>query len=223
LDITLNILNDWPANEFPRSPGWLRVRKPMFSKADIATEPAAVFSDEQLVETIVNKGNQSHFRMLIARYQAKVHSIALSVLGPGRQSDAEDVAQEVFVKVYRQLDGFRAESKFSTWIYRITINLSIDHRRKHARHQAEDLGKYPEPSSDRHAEQTQLAREQAAMIETAVAKLDPRQQMIVRLFYWQGFKTREIAEVLGTPEGTVKVYLLRARQILAISLEGLNA
>ena len=223
MDITLNPMHLWPAIAWRGRLHGAVQPAPLYNQPVTSSENLPMFSDEQLLESILNKGDPHHFRMLIARYQAKVHSIALSVLGPGRQSDAEDVAQDVFVKVYRQLDSFRAESKFSTWIYRIAINLSIDHQRKHARHKAEDLDKYPEPSSDRHAEQTQFALERAALIEAAVTKLDPFQQMIVRLFYWQGFKTREIAEVLGSPEGTVKVYLLRARQILALSLEELNA
>ena len=196
--------------------------KPIIVASNKAAKAAALFSDEQLVESIIKKGSQQHFRMLIARYQEKVHSIALSVLGPGRYSDAEDVAQDVFVKIYRQLDSFRGQSKFSTWLYRVAFNLAIDHQRKHTRHKAEDLDNHPEPTSDRHAENVQMELQHAALIASAIEKLDPQQQMILRLFYWQGFKTREIAEVLGSPEGTVKVYLLRARKQLASLLEELK-
>jgi RNA polymerase sigma factor (sigma-70 family) len=222
LDITLNAMNNWPTLARPQTAHWAGFGKPLLSQSDTGDKGPSVYSDEQLLETILNKGSHSHFRMLVARYQAKVHSIALSILGPGRQSDAEDVAQDVFVKVYRQLDSFRGDSKFSTWLYRISFNLAIDHQRKHARHQTEDPDHHPEPASFRHAEHDQLDREQAAIIESAIAKLDPRQQMIVRLYYWQGFKTREIAEVLGSPEGTIKVYLLRARKSLALILTELN-
>lgn len=222
MDITLNPVRTWPSAVWPRSLCGSVRPGPLNNQAETHSENLPMFSDEQLVESILNKGDPHHFRMLITRYQAKVHAIALSVLGPGRQSDAEDVAQEVFVKIYRQLDSFRGQSKFSTWLYRISINLAIDHQRKHARHQADNLDKHPEPASHHHAEHAQLEREQAARVESAVAQLDPRLQMIVRLFYWQGFKTREIAEVLATPEGTVKVYLLRARKILAGKLEELK-
>jgi RNA polymerase sigma-70 factor (ECF subfamily) len=222
MDITLSPVINLPACAWPgsvREAVWL---KPLYNQVETNSENLPMFSDEQLVENILNKGDPHHFRMLIARYQAKVHAIALSVLGPGKLSDAEDVAQEVFVKIYRQLDSFRGQSKFSTWLYRISINLAIDHQRKQNRHKADNLDQHPEPVSGHHAEQAQLEREQVARVESAVAQLNPRLQMIIRLFYWQGFKTREIAEVLATPEGTIKVYLLRARKILAGKLEELK-
>lgn len=98
MDITLNSVNNWPATALPRLPHWVTREKPLRTQAETSTESPQVYSDEHLVETVLYKGSQSHFRMLIARYQVKVHSIALSVLGAGKQSDAEDVAQEVFVK-----------------------------------------------------------------------------------------------------------------------------
>jgi RNA polymerase sigma-70 factor (ECF subfamily) len=223
LEATLNTLNNWPASSWTMPGDRFAVEKPLRSVSDTTVENPGLYSDEQLIETILNKGGQHHFRMLIARHQTKVHAIALSVLGPGKQADAEDVAQEVFVKIYRQLDSFRGDSKFSTWLYRITYNLSIDHRRKHARHGADDLDNYTEPSTNQHAEHHQLEQEQAKLVASAVELLDSRQQVMIRMFYWQGFKTREIADVLGSPEGTVKVYLLRARQRLAVLLEELKA
>ena len=219
MDITLNTVNELTALTCPHLPVQLVPLKVFHEQAGTSADQPAVFSDEQLVDAILNKGDPHHFRMLIARYQAKVHAIALSVLGPGRLSDAEDVAQDVFVKIYRQLDSFRGQSKFSTWLYRVSINLAIDHQRRQARHQADDLDKHPEPVSGHNAEQAQHQQELAVRVESAVAQLDPRLQLIIRLFYWQGFKTREIAEVLATPEGTIKVYLLRARKILAGKLQ----
>lgn len=202
-------------NQMGKAFGWQSVSDPVDSTA----LPEDVFSDEALVESFVRHSNQQHFRMLIARYRMKVHSIALSVLGPRRTADAEEVAQEVFVRLYQKLDAFRGESKFSTWLYRMAFNQAIDHLRRSNRQHAEPLDDVAEISVEETAATAHQRTERAARVRAAIEQLPQSQRVITHLFYWLGYKTREIAEVIGTPENTVKVYLSRARARLAELLE----
>ena len=155
----MNIASPWLFQPL----GWINHRSETTDESRPAQPDSNVFSDEQLVKIIIRKSSQPHFRMLIARYQAKVQSIALSVLGPGKHADAEDVAQDVFVKVYQQLGKFRGDTRFSTWLYRVAMNMAIDHQRKHARHQGEELSGINEPVSLQTAEHDQLEHDQLAV------------------------------------------------------------
>ncbi len=175
-------------------------------------------SDAALVESIVLRGNQQHFRTLLARYKTKVHHIALSVLGPSQQAQAEDVAQEVFIKLYQRLESFRGDCLFSTWIYRLAINATIDYQRKNRKFESVDIVDVIIPGSSAGAASILVEGETSARVKVAVNSLQQTQRMMVYLFYWLGFKIREIAEVMDCPEGTVKVYLRRAKKHLAEQL-----
>ena len=145
------------------------------------------------------------------------------MLGTARQADAEDVTQEVFVKLFHHLQKFRGQSKFSTWLYRVSINLAIDCLRKQSKHEADELDQFNQPVSHRNAEHNHLDREKSDSVLAAIAKLEHSQRMIIHLYYWQGFKIREVAEILDCPEGTIKVYLLRAREKLSSLLERMKS
>lgn len=97
------------------------------------------WSDEALMEAIVKRGSQQHFRALMARYKTRVHQLCLSVLGPSQQAQAEDAAQEVFARLHQCLDLFRGDCRFSTWLHRIAINTAIDYQRQNSRFQASEL------------------------------------------------------------------------------------
>lgn len=178
------------------------------------------WSDERLVEAFTQHGSEHHFRALLARHKTRVHQVALSVLGPHQAAQAEDVAQEVFIRLYQRLDQFRGKSSFSTWLYRLTYNAAIDHRRSSIRHSG-----LPFDESTLPADLASPAPESSragvnAAIQKALWRLPESQRMIVHLYYWLGLKLREIAEVLECPEGTVKVYLQRAKASLSQFLEG---
>lgn len=176
------------------------------------------WSDEALVEAIVQRGSQRHFAALVARYKDKVHRIALSVLGPARQAEAEDVTQEVFIRLFRRLESFRGDSRFSTWLYRLSFNTCIDHARREARHDTLALEQVAEPAYADDAAGSMERDRRAARVMRAVESLPRTQRMMIHMFYWLGFRVREIAEVMDCPEGTVKVYLRRARKQLAARL-----
>ncbi len=178
------------------------------------------WSDEALVEAIVNRGSQQHFRTLLARYKSRVHQLALSVLGPTQQAQAEDVSQEIFLKIYRQLKSFRGDCKFSTWLHRIAINTAIDYQRKNKRHAAQEIDEVKLPDMLVSGPESEKDSKTVNRVQLAIYQLPQTQRMMVYQFYWLEMKTREIAEVLGCPEGTVKVYLARARKVLAEQLAG---
>jgi RNA polymerase sigma factor (sigma-70 family) len=180
------------------------------------------WSDEALVQAVVGRGSQQHFRTLMARYKTKVHHLCLSVLGPSQQNQAEDVAQEVFLKIYQRLESFRGDCKFSTWLYRIAINTAIDCKRKNNKFLADNIDDISLPDTMITSAFSPEDHDSAKRVQLAVQSLPQTQNMMVYQFYWLGLKTREIAEVLDCPEGTVKVYLLRARSALAETLGALK-
>lgn len=162
------------------------------------------------------QGDEDAFAELFRRHSDWVFRLALSILGGGHEADAEDVAQEVFVKVHRTLPSFRGESKVSSWIYRIAFNHAVNtkararFRRPHvdASVLAEVATAAPGPDASLDA-----ARRDRA-VSDCVASLPEVYQAALRLYYWMGASVAEIADVLELPENTVKSYLHRSRQLL---------
>ena len=195
---------------------WIGRFRPAMASAPGAgrNQGGDALSDDALVDVIVRRGDPSHFRLLVSRYKGKVHGIALSVLGPTGASEAEDVAQEAFMRAYERLDSFRGDSKFSTWLYRIAYNIAIDHQRRVQKRRSV-------PFDESHADDGQPAADQlmADRVASAVEALPSTQRIAVHQFYWLGLKVREIAELLGCSQSAVKVSLMRARRQLAQELE----
>jgi RNA polymerase sigma factor (sigma-70 family) len=171
-------------------------------------------TDEQVVDR-VRGGEPRLFAELVARHQDAVHATALRLLGDA--SDAEDTAQEAFLKAFRGLEGFRGDAKFSTWLYRITVNLCADHARRRRRpdrrtHSIDVAGELPDGRMD--TEGGLLASEERRAVERAVLGLEERYRSIVVLHYYQKLSYEEIATVLGMPLKTVETRLYRARRML---------
>ncbi len=172
-------------------------------------------SDSQLVAR-AQTGHQEAFAELVRRHSAQVFRLAVSILGREFIPEAEDVTQEVFLKVHHALESFRAEAEFSSWIYRITFNQALNlkarvrFRSPHANAAVLDRAAAREPGPDRQAETTQRDRALAECIQT----LPEVYQAALRLHYWLGTGVGEVALLLGVPENTAKSYLHRARQLL---------
>lgn len=171
-------------------------------------------SDQELVSR-AQQGDESAFEALVHRYDRQVLSIAASFTRD--PEDSKDVYQEVFLRVYRSLVGFRFESEFSTWLYRIVVNvcLTLQARNKSRGSSADggfeshslDSGRrdYPSPdglSPERQAQHSEISRH----IEEALKTLSPQQRLVFMMKHYQGFKFREIAEMMQCAEGTVKRY-----------------
>lgn len=155
------------------------------------------------------------FERIVHEYQDKIFRLALSMLGD--RAAAEETAQDVLVRVWKGLPGFRAESSLSTWIYSITRNACLTARgRKGVRTASLD-----EPGPRREAEMRAAAGwNAAAVLEPAalLGRLPERYRQVVALFYMQEKSYDEVARMLGLPIGTVKTYLFRARKSLAEEL-----
>ena len=150
------------------------------------------------------------------RYRGPVFRLAVSILGQEFAADAEDVAQDVMVRVHHSLKSFRGDAKFSTWIYRITFNQALNVKERvrfRAPHVSEDaLASKPSDARGPH-EQLDAARRKRALLE-CVGELPEVYQSALRLHYWMGTSVIEIAAMLDVPENTVKSYLYRGRQLL---------
>jgi RNA polymerase sigma factor (sigma-70 family) len=178
------------------------------------------FTDAELVER-VRGGETRHFEELVARYQDQVYALALRFLrSPG---DAEDLAQEAFLRAFRGLEGFKGEARFSTWLYRVTWNLCADWLRRHRRPGREggtgleEAAELADGRSD--LEGGLLASEEKRAVRRSVDELDEKYRAVVVLLYYQKLSYEEIAAVLGLPLKTVETRLYRARRLLRESLE----
>jgi RNA polymerase sigma-70 factor (ECF subfamily) len=156
-------------------------------------------------------GDASAFERLYEAHGARMKSIAANLLGD--LSDAEDAVQETFLKIYRGAASFRGGSMLSTWIYRVLVNSCYDLLRKKRLRRAQ--------SSQARIEGSALERPAPAAddplrltLEACVAKLDPRRRTAFLLFEVEGFRHREVGEILGIPEGTSKTLLFEARREL---------
>jgi RNA polymerase sigma-70 factor (ECF subfamily) len=180
-----------------------------------------VDSDDALVARCRENDDERAFAELVHRYREPVFRLIASILGHGFEGDAEEVAQEVFVRVHASLGSFRSESKFSTWLYRIAFNHALNLKarvRYRAPHFSDDTLS-AQPSSERGPlDQLVDARRNRVLLE-CVAALPEAYQAAVRLYYWMDASVAEVASVLGVPENTVKGYLHRARRHLETMLK----
>lgn len=182
-------------------------------------------SDEMLVAG-ARAGDAAAFDALVTRHQDRVYRLARRLLGDA--SDAQDVLQETFLQVYRKLDTFRGESKFSTWLYRVATNAALMHRRWRERHPAESLEVYLPAFDDsghharRDVDYSRAARadeilEQRQLAEAAMAALERLPEIYRSVFVLRDLEelsTAETAELLDIEPAAVRQRLHRARLML---------
>ena len=182
-------------------------------------------SDEVLVQRFKN-GDRSAFSELVDRHQHRVYSLCFRWMG--NQQAAEEVAQDVFVSLFRALGRFRGEAKFSTWLYRITVNHCknkrlYQDRRAHSKHDSMDAQQEDGPirelvSPDRGADSKALQSDAERMLQSGLSALDEEHRQIILMRDLEDMSYEEIASVLELPKGTVKSRLHRARTELARQL-----
>ncbi|HIV96495.1 MAG TPA: sigma-70 family RNA polymerase sigma factor [Candidatus Agathobaculum stercoravium] len=172
--------------------------------------------DEKHILARARRGELPAFEELVRRHEKRVYAVALR--SSGSPEDAEDITQEVFLRAWRSIEEFRGDSGFSTWLFRITMNLCVDHaRHKHAQPQTQPLVMGEEeserplpdtaPTPEEHLDNSELGRELAAALD----EVSEEHRRIVLLRDVSGMSYTEIAEVLEISEGTVKSRLSRAR------------
>jgi len=172
-----------------------------------ATKPEPQ-SEQSLIEA-AKGGSAEAFARLIAPHRRRIYAVCYDLTGS--HDDAQDVAQETFIKAYKGLANFAANAAFSTWLYRIAVNAWIDHRRRTARHDAQD-GFELDEFQDGEAQPDTLAHSAmiAEHIGRAVERLSPQQRAVFVLRHYHELALAEIAASLGVTEGTVKTLLFRA-------------
>jgi RNA polymerase sigma-70 factor (ECF subfamily) len=182
--------------------------------------------NRQTIERLV-AGDLDAFRALVEEYKRKIYFIAFDIVGD--HQEAEDVSQEVFIKIYRALPKFRKDAKMSSWIYQITTNACIDvirRRKSRPQVQLEDWGDSPlhggvlggasgREDPERSAEASLLRRR----IDSALHRVSPRERVVFVMRHFNDFKICEIAEALAVSDGTVKSLLFRALRKLRKELK----
>lgn len=176
--------------------------------------------DQTLVERVI-AGDQASYRYLVERYQSRVFAVAYGVLH--NAEDAREVAQDAFIKAYKSMSGFRLDSSFYTWIYRITVNLSIDLKRRAYRSRETELdearitpeaahhtGPRPLPNPGQNLERKRLG----GRIQDAIDTLPDEQKEVIVLREVEGLSYKEIADAMDCAEGTVMSRLFYARKKL---------
>lgn len=186
----------------------------LLSQAGILNDPLA-----DLVAR-AQRGDRAALSDLIAQTQGRVYNLAYQILG--NPQEAEDLTQEVFVRVWRALPHFRGESKFTTWLHAITTNACLNRRRALRREleaQVDTQGMLDElPSADENPAQDALHQDEQARLWELVERLPDKYRLVLTLFYQQQLSYQEISQLLTLPLGTVKAHLNRARTALAASL-----
>ena len=175
------------------------------------TPDSPTTSDESIVERVTN-GRVEEYEMLMQRYEAKLLRYVRYLIHD--ESAAYDVVQETFIKAYRNLQGFNSAYKFSSWIYRIAHNESMNFLKKHPYTVDSDTDYDPELSYDTKLEESIDAEILKDHVHECVARLEPKYRDVIQLAYFEHMKYREISDVLHIPQPTVGVRLSRAKDAL---------
>ena len=180
------------------------------SPAHAAPVAAMEAPAERELVTRAQKGDRGAFDLLVRRHQRALYYFLLRRVRT--QADAYDLTQRTFVKAYTKLSGFRAKASFRTWVFRIAINLSLNHLRDAKRHQQEPLDEQPDTHAS--ARTGLLAAEQSRVLRAAVAELPEKQRAVVEHRIYDDLTFREIAELLHCTANTAKVNFHHALQKL---------
>ena len=209
------------------------------TKGESAKSPTGTVNkpDPAIEQALVKRakdGDLKAYDELVQRYQERIYATVYHMTS--NHEDANDLAQETFIKAYQALRSFKGGSSFYTWVYRIVTNVCLDHmRRRSARpedqapetlagHHSDGpdaldfFERQQESRPDANPERRLLGREIGREISAALQQLSPRERMVFELKHYQGMKLRAIGEVLGTSEETVKNSLFRATQKLRARL-----
>jgi len=196
--------------------------------AGASSPPLSSLSDPDVV-TLARKGSEAAYRELLSRYERPVFSLVFRMVRD--RETAEDLSQETFIKVLNNLDRYSPEFKFSSWLFKIANNLTIDHLRRR-RVDTISIEGAPDAVTAESAKATSIAvvsasespleelesRELGTAIERAIGKLRPEYRACIMLRHVEDKSYEEIAEIVKLPLGTVKTYIHRARHELRAAL-----
>jgi RNA polymerase sigma-70 factor (ECF subfamily) len=177
------------------------------------------FMDYNLVQRAA-RGDVEAFARLVQNYSGLVYRVALRILSA---EDAKDASQEVWIRVWRSIEGFRGESAFSTWLYKITVNTCLSARRRVQGREVQELGGelpyLPMPSgSEDDPEAMALNEERREELFRALQNVRAEHRAALVLRHMEGLSYAEVAEILGVPDGTAKGWVSRGRAALLVAL-----
>ena len=189
--------------------------------------------DKELVAR-AQHDDSSAFEILVRRYQEKAYAIAYNMCS-GDTEEAQELTQEAFLRAFRSLKNFRGKSSFYTWFYRILVNTCLDSRRRRKRWEriftfwrsdrrdrkdSKEMDEdYPDPGVNSNPMTALNGKQLAQEISQALETLPEKQRVIFQLKVFHGMKIREIAQIVGSAEGTVKSHLFRATHFLRDALQ----
>ncbi|MBT8183972.1 MAG: sigma-70 family RNA polymerase sigma factor [Gramella sp.] len=171
--------------------------------------------DQQSIDSVLS-GDTRAFGVLVERYKHMVFTLALKIVG--NREEAEEVAQDVFLKVFSALDTYKGEAKFSTWLYKIAYYRSLDYLKKNKRQlrtSAIDISEEYDISALEGTLDQLEAAERRQMIKEALEVLAPDDSLIITLYYFEELSLKEIGQVMNLKPNNVKVRLFRSRSRLA--------
>ena len=174
--------------------------------------------DEKQIIKQVQLGDHQAFSQLVDRHKNMVYSLVLRMV-PNTE-DAEEVAQDSFIKAYKAIKQFKGKSKFSTWLYKIAYFTAINHLRKNKALTSEIDFEKIENTDDSALDDLNL-QDQKAYIDQAMAYLKPIERQLISLFYLEEFTNKEIGKITGLSQSNIKVSLMRSRKKLSGILNAL--
>lgn len=191
---------------------------------------ATVSAEEKALIERCKRGDLAAFNDLVRKYEKQVYNFAYRLTG--NYDDANDVAQDAFLRVFNAIGTFRGDASFSTWLFRITTNVFLDDRKRAKAHPHTSLDEYlelgessvarqiedPSPTPEAILEET----ERVQILQSAIGSLSEDQRAVVTLYHGQQKSYEEIAEIMDLPLGTVKSRLNRARLALKEKLGGIR-
>jgi RNA polymerase sigma-70 factor (ECF subfamily) len=187
-------------------------------------ERRAVMAQQLINGSVIEacqQGDRDAFQLLFESYKDKVFSIA--VYSVGDRALADDITQQIFLKLFTAIRQFRGESEFTTWLYRLVVNACLDERRRRKRWLPWGETVAMKNPVDRKPQEKQFARlEVAEAVQAAIGELKPKFRLPILLKYIEGLSYEEIASVMGCSKGTVASRLNRGHSQLAKRLAHLN-
>lgn len=169
---------------------------------------------KETIERILN-GDLNSFKVLIRQHETLVIGMVRRLIKD--QDDVDDLCQDVFIKVYKNLRSFKHQSKLSTWIGQIAYTTAINHVKKTSgkKYITVELTEFEDSyNTGDNPESLLIKKSTSAFIQEEIAKLPLLYKTIITLYHLQDFSYNEISDIMGMPEGTVKSYLFRARKLL---------
>ena len=198
------------------------------SRGTASLAQTALQTDEAALIRAAQAGDQDAFAQLVRVYDQSVLRLAMNLLRS--PEDAQDVYQEAFLRVYKNLNNFRFDCSFHTWLYRIVTNLCLDQMRRRKVRKEEPtvveggeglvdrMDTVAEPRAEADPQRKLFSGQVRRRIKEVLGGLTPRERMVFELRHYQGLRLRRIGEILGTSEEAAKNCLFRANQKMRASL-----